>query len=70
MSKFAIAFVLPSTECHLMHKIVESETRDSALRKFFDEEINSVYSADQHGFNCFREDFFDDQSKSGDIIEL
>lgn len=70
MSRFAIAFVTPSDTAHLIHSIVEDETRDLALRKFFSESVSEFYSNDEQGFHYFKDDFFDDQTPTGSIIAL
>jgi len=70
MSKYAIAFVMPSKKEQLCHKIVEGESRDAALRSFFSENASEFYSSDESGFLYFKEDFFDSANASGSIIEL
>jgi hypothetical protein len=70
MSKYAIAFIVPSENIQLCHRIIEGDTKETALRHFFDEEVKGCYSEDDQGFFYFKEDFFDDQAKSGSIIEL
>jgi hypothetical protein len=71
MSKYAIAFVVPAKNNPVVrHKLVEGETRDAALRRFFDEELKDFYSEDDQGFFYFKEDFFDDRVQSGSIIEI
>lgn len=70
MPRFAIAFMTPESEPKLIHKIIESETKEIALRKFFNESVTDYYSSDEDGFHYFKEDFFDDSSPSGSIIEL
>ena len=70
MAKFSIAFILPADKDPLCHKIVDGETRDAALRKFFNENISEFYSNDDQGFYYFKEDFFDEATATGSIIEL
>jgi len=70
MSKYAIAFVTPTKRIQLRHKIVEGENRDSALRTFFGENAVEYYSNDESGFLYFKEDFFDEATGSGSVIEL
>lgn len=70
MSKYAIAFIQPTENSQLCHRIVEGDTKETALRRFFDEEVKSFYSEDDQGFFYFKEDFFDEQAKCGSIIEL
>jgi hypothetical protein len=71
MSKYSIAFVVPSKSCsQICHRIVEGDTREAALRRFFDEELKAYYSEDEQGFFYFKEDFFDDRTPAGSIIEI
>ena len=70
MSKYAIAFIVPSENSQLCHRLVEGDTKEAALRRFFDEEVKGSYSEDDQGFFYFKEDFFDEQAASGSIIEL
>ena len=70
MSKYAIAFIVPSETSQLCHRIVEGDTKETALRRFFDDDVKGCYSEDDQGFFYFKEDFFDEQARSGSIIEL
>jgi len=70
MPKFSIAFIAPTEVKPLNHKIVESDTRDAALRKFFNENVSEHYSNDEQGYYYFKEDFYDEDSGTGSIIEL
>lgn len=70
MSRFAIAFITPESEPKLIHKIIDGETKELALRKFFNETVTDYYSDDEDGFHYFKEDFFDDSSPAGSVIEL
>ncbi len=70
MPKFAIAFVTPSQKSQIRHKLISNESRDTALRQFFTEEAGDFYSTDDQGFYYFKEDFFDETSPSGSIIEI
>jgi hypothetical protein len=71
MSKYAIAFILPSKSSpQVCQRIVEGDTRETALRHFFDQELKEYYSEDDQGFFYFKEDFFDDRTQSGSIIEV
>ncbi|MCU0608564.1 MAG: hypothetical protein MUF22_02195 [Chitinispirillaceae bacterium] len=70
MSKYAVAFIVPSKTVSLCHRIVEGETKEEALRKLFNEELKENYSDDDQGFFYFKEDFFDEHAPSGSIIEL
>ncbi|MCX7726044.1 MAG: hypothetical protein N2053_04260 [Chitinispirillaceae bacterium] len=70
MPRFSIAFMTPEGEPKLIHKIIESETKELALRKFFNDSVTDYYSSDEDGFHYFKEDFFEDSSPAGSIIEL
>jgi hypothetical protein len=70
MSKFSIAFVLPSKNSQIRHRLVESQDQESALRSFFSEEVSEYYSNDDQGFFYFKEDFFDETNASGSVIRL
>lgn len=70
MPRFAVAFMTPSTSGKLIHRIMEGETRDSALKAFFNESVSELYSNDEQGFHYFKEDFFDETTPGGSIIEL
>ena len=70
MSKFAIAFIVPSKNTQLCHRIVEGDSKEEALRRFFDEEMKEYYSEDDQGYFYFKEDFFDERSTIGSIVEL
>jgi hypothetical protein len=70
MAKYAIAFITPSKRMQLRHAIVEGENKESALRSFFGEKASEFYSDDEKGFLYFKEDFFDEMSAAGNIIEL
>ena len=68
MPKFSIAFVLPSKNSQIRHRIVEGQDQESALRTFFSEEASEYYSDDDQGFFYFKEDFFDETNASGSVI--
>ena len=70
MPNFAIAFIVPSKVTQLNHRIIDAENKESALRKFFDEELKEYYSEDDQGFFYFKEDFEDERANVGSIIEL
>ena len=70
MPRYAIAFIAPTTTSQLRHKVMENDSKDSALRSFFKEEAVEFYSNDEQGFHYFKEDFFDENSSSGSIIEI
>lgn len=68
MPKYVIAFITPKPS--LVHEVVELDSRDSALRFFFNQFIMVGYSQDDEGFSYFKEDFFDPESPLGHILEL
>jgi len=68
MSKFSIAFIVPSKTSPLRHRIIEGQDQDTALRSFFNEEAAEFYSNDDQGFFYFKEDFFDETNASGNVI--
>ena len=70
MPRFAVAFVTPSQNSQLVHKIMEGENKESVLKTFFTESVSEFYSNDEQGFHYFKDDFFDDTTPSGSIIEI
>ncbi|MBF0433046.1 MAG: hypothetical protein HQK83_17315 [Fibrobacteria bacterium] len=68
MPKYAIAFLAPNQE--FLHKVVEMDTKESALRFFFQNYIGDNYSQDDEGYNYFVEDFSDTDAPQGNILEL
>jgi hypothetical protein len=70
MPRYAIAFVIPEEPAQLRQRIVENETKEAALRLFFNEEVKEFYSDDDQGFYYFKEDFYDEKTRSGSIIEI
>jgi len=68
MPKYAIAFITPKPS--LVHQVVEMDSRESALRFFFNQFISSGYSQDNEGFSYFKEDFSDPESPLGSILEI
>lgn len=70
MPRFAVAFVTPSQNGQLVHRILEGENKDSVLKTFFSESASEFYSNDEQGFHYFKEDFFDDTTPGGSIIEI
>ncbi|MBN1759546.1 MAG: hypothetical protein JW863_14560 [Chitinispirillaceae bacterium] len=70
MPRFAVAFVTPSQNSQLIHKILEGENKESVLKTFFTESVSDFYSNDEQGFHYFKDDFFDDTTPSGSIIEI
>ena len=70
MSRFAIAFVAPTENGQLLHRLIESDDKETALRSFFKEFAREFYSEDEQGYHYFKEDFFDEASSGGSIIEI
>jgi hypothetical protein len=70
MPNFSIAFVAPSKNAQLCHRIIEADNKETALRRFFQEELKEYYSEDDQGFFYFKEDFTDDRTHIGSMIEL
>ncbi len=68
MPKYAIAFK-PDGQV-FVHKTVETDTEQSAIRFFFDQHITEDYTQDDEGFNYFYEDFTDTDSPMGSIIQI
>jgi len=70
MPKYAIAFIVPSKTSHLCHRIVEGDSKDAALRQFFNDNLKEFYSEDDQGFHYFKEDFEEESARGGSIIEI
>jgi len=71
MPKYAIAFIVPDKSSpSVRHRILEGDDKETALRRFFDDELKDFYSEDNQGFFYFKEDFYDDRTQSGSIIEV
>jgi hypothetical protein len=68
MPKYAIAF--HSTDGLFHHKIIEMDTKESALRFFFTNHIENEYTPDEEGYNYFREDFLDPDTPLGNILDI
>ena len=69
MPRYSIAFVTPSRECALKHRLVEGADQDSALRAFFAADVSEFYTNDEQGYHYFREDFFDEAKHAGRIVK-
>ncbi len=69
MPKYSIAFIAPSDDKPLKHRIVEGPDSDAALKSFFKEDLSEYYSDNEQGYHYFREDFFDESLSSGSIIQ-
>lgn len=70
MPRFAVAFVTPTNNGQLIHRIMEGENKESVLKAFFTESAADFYSNDEQGLHYFKEDFFDDATRGGSIIEI
>lgn len=70
MPRFAVAFVTPSQPGQLIHRIIEAEDKEEVLKIFLAESVGEYYSNDAQGLHYFKEDFFDDNSPSGSMIEI
>jgi hypothetical protein len=69
MPRYAISFV--TAKPSLLHHLVEMDSRDSALRAFFNEHAASQgYTADSEGFAYFLEDFNNPEEPMGSILEV
>lgn len=68
MPKYAVAFA--ATKPALIHQVVEMDSREAALRFFFNTYVGDGYSKDAEGFSYFKEDFADPDSPLGSIIEV
>ena len=68
MPKYAIAFISPKPS--LIHQVLEMDSRDAALRFFFNQYVMQGYSKDAEGYSYFKEDFQDGDSPLGSILEV
>ncbi|HKP96615.1 MAG TPA: hypothetical protein VJ385_12725 [Fibrobacteria bacterium] len=68
MPRYAIAFITPKPS--LVHQVVEMDSRESALRFFFNQYVTHGYSQDSEGFSYFKEDFSDAENPLGSMVEL
>ena len=68
MPKYAIAF--HSTNGSFEHHLVEMDSREAALRYFFQNHVDDAYTKDEEGYNYFVEDFEDPDNPMGSILEL
>jgi hypothetical protein len=69
MPRYAIAFVTAKPE--LIHQIVEMDSRDSAVKFFFQQHSAAIgYTPDAEGFAYFMEDFNGPEEPMGSILEL
>ena len=70
MNRYAVAFIPPEGETRIRHAIVSAADEASALRDFFTIYAAGHYSNDERGFKYFLEDFSDQTSPSGSIINI
>jgi len=68
MPRYIIAFV--TAKPSLIHKFVEMDSRDAALRYFFQHYVGSDYSQDADGYTYFLEDFDNPEEPLGSILEV
>jgi len=69
MPKFAIAF--KTADGPFIHQVVETETKDIALRYFFNEFApTGSYTKDEEGYSYFHDDFLDPDQPQGSILAL
>lgn len=69
MPRYAISFV--TAKPSLIHKMVEMDSRDAALRAFFNEHASAEgYTKDAEGFAYFLEDFNNPEEPMGSILEV
>lgn len=68
MPRYSIAFITPKPS--LLHHVVEMDSRDSALRFFFNQYVTNGYTKDSEGFSYFKEDFSDPENPLGSIQEI
>lgn len=69
MPRYAIAFV--TAKPALVHKVIEMDSRDAALRAFFQEHVAAEgYTGDAEGYAYFLEDFNGPEEPSGSILEI
>ena len=68
MPKYAIAFVTPKPS--LIQNVVEMDSREAALRFFFQQYTGPNYSRDAEGYSYFIEDFNNPDEPLGSILEV
>ncbi|HAO99090.1 MAG TPA: hypothetical protein DCQ83_03480 [Fibrobacteres bacterium] len=68
MPRYSIAFV--TAKPSLIHKLVEMDSRDSALRYFFQHHVGPNYTQDAEGYAYFLEDFNNSEEPLGSIVEV
>lgn len=68
MPRYAIAFM--TAKPSLIHHFVDMDSRESALRFFFQNYVGDAYSQDEEGFSYFKEDFFQADPPMGHVLEV
>lgn len=68
MPRYAIAFYTRNRE--FLHKVVEMDSREAALRFFFQNFVKEEYSKDEEGYSYFSEDFNDPEAPQGNILQI
>lgn len=68
MPKYSIAFVTPKPA--LIHKVVEMDSKESALKFFFQQYVLQGYSQDVEGYGYFLEDFNAPEEPLGSMLEV
>ena len=68
MPRYAVAF--HSSQSTFVHKVIEMDSKESALRFFFNSFVEDDYTKDDEGFNYFSEDFGDSGNPQGSILEI
>jgi len=68
MPRYAIAFMTEKPS--LIHRFVEMDSREAALRFFFSNYVGEFYSPDEEGFSYFKDDFFHADTPMGNVLEI
>lgn len=68
MPRYSIAFT--TAKPSLIHKVVEMDSREAALRFFFQRHIGQSYTQDPEGYSYFLEDFNNPDEPLGSILEV
>jgi hypothetical protein len=54
----------------LIHQIVEMDSREAALKFFFQQHVSQGYTQDAEGYSYFLEDFNTSDEPMGSILEV
>jgi len=68
MPRYAIAFV--TAKSALLHKLVEMDSHEAALRFFFKNHVGDAYTPDDEGYGYFKDDFTNAENPMGSILEV